>query len=321
MKVTGRLPIALIGTAVLIALPMAHAVDPPITTISIAPDQKYFVTGTQAGVAVHSTADHTVQRTISADLDHVFQARFNKDGNQLALVGGDPAEFGIAEVFSWPDSKRLLRFDDHDDVVMDVAFCADGKFLATASMDSTAKLVEIDSGEIQQTFRGHSKGLASIVYLPKQEFIVTASLDHSIRVWKLQSGELVRTFNNHVQPVVSLSLRPEADSTVLPMVASSGEDRTVRFWQPTIGRMVRFVRLPSIAQTLDWTPDGSLLVAACRDGKLRLIDPATLHVTEITISQSSDWLYAIAVLRSTNQIIVGSRSGQIFQCNLIDDKP
>ena len=50
-----------------------------------------------------------------------------------------------------------------------------------------------------------------------------------------------------------------------PLIASSGEDNTVRFWQPTIGRLVKFVKLPSVPLDIDWTVDGARVVAACQN--------------------------------------------------------
>jgi len=55
----------------------------------------------------------------------------------------------------------------------------------------------------------------------------------------------------------------------------------VRFWQPTIGRLVRFARLDRAPLAIAWTPDGKTLWAACRDGHVRAINPddaAVIHV-------------------------------------------
>ena len=64
-------------------------------------------------------------------------------------------------------------------------------------------------------------------------------------------------------PITSIAFDPDGKSVlrpgdhVLPMVASASEDKTVRLWQPTIGRMVRFSKLKSEPLDADWLPDGS----------------------------------------------------------------
>ena len=77
------------------------------------------------------------------------------------------------------------------------------------------------------------------------------------------------------------------------MVASISEDRTVRFWQPTIGRMVRFAKLESKPLDIVWLSDGRHVAVSCEDGHVRLIDPATVQVAA-DIPVFSSWAYCIA---------------------------
>ncbi len=108
--------------------------------------------------------------------------------------------------------------------------------------------------------------------------LVTGGLDQSLRVWNAITGEPLRRLDNHTAAVLGLALRPGQAAGALPMVASIGADRTLRFWQPTIGRMVRLARLESVPLALAWAPDGRLVGVACADGHVRLIDPDTLAV-------------------------------------------
>ena len=62
------------------------------------------------------------------------------------------------------------------------------------------------------------------------------------------------------------------------MVASAAGDRTIRFWQPTIGRVVRYVRLESAPLDIAWLNDESHSAAACVDGHVRIIDADTVEV-------------------------------------------
>jgi WD40 repeat protein len=304
-----------ICAALLISINSAAA-DPPVTAMAIAPDRAadnrpVLVTASQAGVAVRLVDDPATAERLPSDLDHVHDVEFSPDGRRLAVAGGDPSEFGVVELYSWPDRKQLLRFDGHDDVIMDVAFSPDGLQLATAGMDTTARLVDAQTGQTLQELAGHSKSLTCVQFLPDGKYLVTGSLDHSLRVWNLTTGQVVRTLNNHTQPVTSVALKPQPDSTALPVIASAGRDRTVRFWQPTIGRMMRFARLPEIAQAITWTPDGNSLLAACRDGRVRAIDPVTLQLTEPDGRQTTGWLYSLAVSPDAKQIFTGDADGSV----------
>ena len=98
------------------------------------------------------------------------------------------------------------------------------------------------------------------------------------------------------------------------MVASASVDKTVRFWQPTIGRMVRFARLEAQPLDIDWLPDGSRIAACCANGRVYLIDPETAEVTK-EISAIEGWAYALAVHPSDGSLLVGGSSGRLKRIN------
>ena len=94
------------------------------------------------------------------------------------------------------------------------------------------------------------------------------------------------------------------------MVASAARDRTIRFWQPTIGRMVRYIRLESEPLNLTWSSDGERILAACVDGHLRIIDPVGVTVTE-DLPAIDGWAYALAVHPEGHSVAIGGANGQI----------
>ncbi|MDD9975737.1 MAG: hypothetical protein OXU27_17130, partial [Candidatus Poribacteria bacterium] len=127
-------------------------------------------------------------------------------------------------------------------------------------------------------------------------------------VWDLTSGELIRSMNNHTLPVHDLALRPS--DAGLPVIVSAGDDRTVRFWQPTIGRMVKFARLEEAPLDTAWLNDGSKVVAVCTDGAVRFVDPDSVEVTG-EIHALNGWAYSLAVHPTDGSVVVGGQNGQV----------
>lgn len=94
------------------------------------------------------------------------------------------------------------------------------------------------------------------------------------------------------------------------MIASVSGDRTVRLWQPTIGRMVRFAQLSSTPLAVAWLRDGSQVAVAATDGHVRLIDPDTVEILQ-DIPAVDGWAYSLGVHPTDGSLLVGGRNGQL----------
>jgi WD40 repeat protein len=291
----------------------ALAVEPPVTALAFAPDGQSVVVGSQAGLAVYGWPGLRRNRQLPTKLMHVHDLEFSPEGKQLAVAGGRPAEAGSVEILAWPDGSRSRVLQGHADVVWDVAW-RDESALATASLDHEAALWSLHTGQPSRYLRGHSRGVTTVAYLCDVSVLVTGGLDHNLRVWDPATGANVQALGNHTDDVYQLAQRPRED--VLPLIASISADRTVRFWQPTIGRLVRFVRLDAIPLALAWRPDGSQLAVAASDGRVRLVDPDTAEILRV-VPVADGWAYSLAAHPTDGSLLVGGREGRL--CRVVID--
>ena len=133
------------------------------------------------------------------------------------------------------------------------------------------------------------------------------ALSFQARVWDADTGALIRSLSQHTGAIHALALHPSTDG--LPMLASSATDRTIRFWQPTIGRMVRYMRLPSAALAIVWIGDETM-VASCRDGKVRVVNTFNLSI-EQERPAVTELGYALALHPTDGSVAVGGVNGEI----------
>jgi WD40 repeat protein len=73
-----------------------------------------------------------------------------------------------------------------------VAFSADGKYIVTASRDSTVRIWDSNSGKTLQILHPATAGVVnSAAFSPDGNYVVTASDHPTPQVWNWRAGTLV----------------------------------------------------------------------------------------------------------------------------------
>ena len=282
--------------------PLREAVAaPPITAAAFTPDGKCGGRS-HSRIEVRSWPELTVTARLKTDLSHVHDLAFAPDGRSLLAAGGMPGVSGAIEMLSWPDGNRVRRIEDHKDLAYRVTWSPDGSRWASASADHTCRVNAADSGKLLAKYEGHSRAVLAIGFLPDGKSVASAGVDQSLQIWRADSGEPLRTLDNHVGAVNDLAVRPGVPADAPPVVASAGDDRTVRLWQPTIGRLMRFTRLPAKVSVVAWSLGGDRLLVGGVDGRLRVLDPDTLEVGEERVGLDGP-IYTL--VPSRNGVLVG----------------
>jgi WD40 repeat protein len=250
---------------------------PPITAIARTPDGKQVVLGSQQGLEIRVLPDLAAIGKLSTAMEHVHDLKFSPDGQWLLAAGGSPGETGRVEVWDWAKRELIREIREHDDLVYRVAWSPDSKRWLTCSGDGRCVVFSNATQVRVAQYDGHSRGVVAGVYLDDRT-VATAGIDQTIRLWNGDEGHHQRTLDNHVGTVNEIAARPVAGGQVVDVIASISEDRTVRLWQPRIGRLMRFVRLTSIPRCMAWSPDGKKMYVGCNDGQVRVIDAETMDL-------------------------------------------
>jgi len=216
----------------------------------------------QRGIAIE-------QEQIALAQKGVAQAQLQQGNNNLQVS----TLLGIEAMQRHPsyEAEQILRQNlgllpepmfqvDHDvesasDEVAGVVYSPDGKWMATASYDFTARVWDAAGG--QESLRlQHDAEVTEIVFSPDGRFLATASADGAARIWDANTGEELQRLE-HDDQVLDVAFSPDGQQ-----LASASADFTARIWQSETGALLATLEHEDWVNRLAYSPDGAFLATA-----------------------------------------------------------
>ena len=239
-----------------------------VANAMLAPDGRHVLVATHEGrlwwIGLESDA-----RTSLLELPRgvgLVAAALSANGRQVAAASsdgsiylGDP-EHQPAAVFASGLRSRIS----------DMRFSKDGCRLVCAAKDGWLCIWELQSGKVQQRWKGHDEPAMAAAFLPGDR-IISASLDDTIRIWGISTGQEIWRGEFGLFRVYALALSADGK-----MAAWGGHQQKIVVWDLEHARKKYEIQIPaSIVWDLQFSPDNMSLAIAGTEGMLRVYDAPT----------------------------------------------
>jgi WD40 repeat protein len=247
-----------------------------VLSAAFRPDGRRLVTAAADGTVRQwdAATGREVEPPYDRHTAEVFAAVYDPDGQLVASAGADRA----VRVWRATGRQDVAVLHGHTETVKGVAFAADGKRLASLSVeegrlltgDDTVRVWEVDPEATLPVLRGHSSYVYPVAFSPDGRWLASGGWDGKVHLWDAATGELCATLPHPVH-VHSFAFLPEGPRLV---TGSFGNDR-LRIWDLATGRLLREIPGPGREfRSLTVSPDGRR-VAAVAEGpqpQLRVCD-------------------------------------------------
>lgn len=158
----------------------------------------------------------------------VAQRRYDE---AIKVCGGERLVSGSDDftMFLWNPSESkssIARLTGHQQLVNQVMFSPDTRYIASASFDKSVKLWCGKTGKFITSLRGHVNAVYQIAWSADSRLLVSGSADSTLKVWEIRSKRLHFDLPGHGDEVYTVDWSPEGTKVV-----SGGKDKVLKLWR------------------------------------------------------------------------------------------
>jgi WD40 repeat protein len=204
------------------------------------------------------------QVAVTPDNANVISANYdgklcvwNWSGRIVRVVDGTPSEWAHltgqpAAAFIGPHSMTRMQ-----------SWSPDGTQIATADWDSRVWIADAASGDILLNQPAHTDWITAVGWIADGSHVTANTLDGQLLIWEAATGNLQIASPGEMNPVPLPALNADGSQQV-----TLDDVGIVRILDTATGSVI--AELPGMANAAAWSPDGTRLAVANRNGTITI---------------------------------------------------
>ncbi|KAF3170895.1 hypothetical protein TWF788_010064 [Orbilia oligospora] len=202
--------------------------DRPVAIARFSNDSKTIAAGNwDGGIRLLSVPNMDIVRTLRGHTDRVggisWSPMSGLSEEAASLVSGG-AE-GDIHLWNMKQDTPVASLLGHGGRVCRVEYHPSGRYIGSASYDTTWRLWDVETTSELLIQEGHSREVFAISFQHDGALVATAGLDAIGRVWDLRTGRTIMILDGHIKEIHGLAFSPNG----YQIVSTSG-DHTAKVW-------------------------------------------------------------------------------------------
>ena len=241
-----------------------------IDVTAISDDGRWIFTGDHSG-NVFVWDVNSGQAQLQLRLPHYpAAASFSRDSKFLALAPmGDPVQ-----VFDVGTRRMLYQTNAVAGGTAALAYSRDGASIATADADTVVRVYDALTGKLVAENREFLLEPLAVDFSLDGRQVIAGGADSFLIFIDAASGKLLRRLQKTDEPVSTSGLRVSPDGSLIATLLLKAENLSqpapVVMWEVSSGQKKSQWMPPTLALSMDWTPDGRLISVGAVSDSLRI---------------------------------------------------